>query len=94
MQTAEELLSVLQSSYAHSSGQEMQVLNRRLVQLEETLAAERDNVLQLHKNGALLYAQIKNIKVSTDPSSLHFCQLFYHAEHSGCHQKVRIIQHH
>lgn len=43
--------------------QEMQVLNARLLQLVEMLAAERDNVVQLQKSRELLSAQIRDIKV-------------------------------
>jgi hypothetical protein len=63
----------VQCGCADSSGhavQEMQVLNRRLVQLEETLAAERDSVVQLHESRAQLSAQIKDIKVSMNPFPL------------------------
>jgi len=45
--------------------QEMQVLNTRLLQLVEMLAAERDNVVQLQKSRELLSAQIRDIKVLT-----------------------------
>jgi hypothetical protein len=47
--------------------QEMQVLNTRLLQLVEMLAAERDNVVQLEKSRELLSAQIRDIKVLTHP---------------------------
>jgi hypothetical protein len=46
-------------------GEEMQVLNTRLLQLVEMLAAERDNVVQLQKRRELLSAQIRDIKVLT-----------------------------
>jgi hypothetical protein len=45
--------------------QEMQVLNTRLLQLVEMLAAERDNVVQLQKSRELLSAQIRDVKVLT-----------------------------
>lgn len=45
--------------------QETQVLNTRLLQLVEMLAAERDNVVQLQKSRELLSAQIRDIKVLT-----------------------------
>jgi uncharacterized protein YlxW (UPF0749 family) len=58
----------MRSSYVCTSGQElqeMQVLNTRLLQLVEMLAAERDNVVQLQKRRELLSAQIRDIKVLT-----------------------------
>jgi hypothetical protein len=67
VQRAEELVSVVQTDCAEK---EMQVVYRRMVQLEETLAAERDNVVQLHEIRAQLSAQIKDIKVSMNPFPL------------------------
>lgn len=67
MQRAEVLESVVQSGCAE---QEMQMLYRHLVQLEETLVAERDNVIQLHERRAYLSSQIKDAKVSINPFPL------------------------
>jgi hypothetical protein len=70
MQTAEEMQSGCKCSRGQAI-QEMRVLNKRLVQLEDMLAAERDNVVQLHESRALLSTQIQAIKVSTHPFSLN-----------------------
>jgi phage gp37-like protein len=74
MQTVEEIQPGCRCSKGQAI-QEMQMLNRRLVQLEEMLAAERNNVMHLHESRALLSAQIHATKVSTHYFSLNriFC---------------------
>jgi hypothetical protein len=70
VQTPEEIQSGCRCRKGRAI-QEMQVLNRRLVQLEEELAAERNNVMHLHESRALLSAQIRATKVSTHSFSLN-----------------------
>jgi phage gp37-like protein len=70
MQTVEEIQSHCRCSKDQVI-QEMRVLNGRLVELEKMLAAERNNVVHLHKNSSLLSTQIRATKVSTQPFSLN-----------------------
>ncbi|KDR21188.1 hypothetical protein L798_03594 [Zootermopsis nevadensis] len=77
-QRAEVLESVVQSGYAE---QEMQMLYRHLVQLEETLVAERDNVIQLHERRAYLSSQIKDAKCNLVEERVSMDSLFLQMVH-------------